>query len=247
MKKTLLVAVAFALLLSSCTTNAQKSQPSLFVLVHGAWGGGWAFKEVDSLLTAKGHIVYRPTLTGQGEKVHLADKSIGLDTHIADIVNVIKYEELDDIILVGHSYGGMVVTGVANQLSDRIKHLVYLDAVVPSNGESAASIMGSLGISTDGFIIPSWVREDQQPPKDVPHPAKTWSDSIVVDDELLKGLSTTYILTVDSGKSAAQDDFYSQSQRAQNRGWSVLQLEADHNAQWSAPVELSEMLDRIAK
>ena len=102
-----------------------------FVIVHGAWGGGWSWKEVDHLLTADGHTVYRPTLTGQGERVHLASPSVGLDTHIADIVNVIKFENLHDIVLVGHSYAGMVITGVAQQVPDRISRLIYLDALLP--------------------------------------------------------------------------------------------------------------------
>ena len=94
--------------------------PPTFVIVHGAWGGSWAFKEVDQLLSVTGNTVYRPSLTGQGERVHLADESVGLETHIMDVVNTLIFEELDNIILVGQ-YGGMVVTGVADRLPDRIK------------------------------------------------------------------------------------------------------------------------------
>ena len=113
--------------------NAQTPKP-VYVIVHGAWGGGWAFKKVDSLMREKGCIVYRPTLTGQGEKVHLATTAVGLSTHINDVVNTILFEDLHDIILIGHSYGGMVVTGVADSLPGRIKKLIYLDAMVPENG-----------------------------------------------------------------------------------------------------------------
>jgi len=131
-----------------------------YVIVHGAWGGGWAFKEVDRLLTADGHKVYRPTLTGQGEKVHLAGTNIDLNTHITDIVNVILWEDLHDVVLVGHSYGGMVVTGVADRVPERIKHLIYLDAFVPEDGENANMIRGRSGIdrpTTNGFVIPTWL------------------------------------------------------------------------------------------
>src|SRR6476659_2841608 len=116
-----------------------KQQPT-YVIVHGAWGGGWAFKEVDRLLSADGNKVYRPTLTGQGERVHLANSNVDLSLHIQDIVNVILWENLHDVVLVGHSYGGMVVTGVADRVPDRIGHLVYLDALVPENGQSADMI-----------------------------------------------------------------------------------------------------------
>ena len=108
--------------------------PKTFVIVHGAWGGGWAFREVDRLLRAEGHTVYRPTLTGQGERNHLANEAIDLDLHIQDVVNVILWEDLKDVVLVGHSYGGMVVTGVADRIPERIGCLVYLDALLPENG-----------------------------------------------------------------------------------------------------------------
>ena len=96
-----------------------------YVIVHGAWGGGWDWKHVDQLLTADGHKVYRPTLTGQGERSHLASTNIDLDTHIQDIVNVIVWEDLHNVVLIGHSYGGMVITGVADRAPDRIRRLVY--------------------------------------------------------------------------------------------------------------------------
>ena len=101
------------------------------VLVHGAWGGGWDWKHVDALLTADGYQVYRPTLTGQGEHSNLASTNMDLDTHIQDIVNVILWEDLHDVVLVGHSYGGMVITGVADRVPGRIRRLVYVDALLP--------------------------------------------------------------------------------------------------------------------
>src|SRR5690242_3357406 len=129
-------------LLSGLVADAQNPKP-VFVIVHGAWGGSWAFKKVDSLLTEKGCIVYRPSLTGQGERVHLANTEVGLQTHINDVVNMILYEDLHNIVLVGHSYGGMVITGVADSVADRIKTIIYLDAFVPESGESAATMGNS--------------------------------------------------------------------------------------------------------
>lgn len=106
-----------------------------FLLVHGAFGGGWCYKRVARLLRSEGHDVYTPTNTGVGERVHLFDPAINLDTHVEDIMNVIKWEELDDFVLVGHSYGGMIITVVADIVPEKIRTLVYLDAFVPEDGK----------------------------------------------------------------------------------------------------------------
>jgi pimeloyl-ACP methyl ester carboxylesterase len=111
-----------------------------FVLVHGAWIGGWCWRPNAQALRKAGHEVFTPTLTGLGERSHLMNPSINLDTHIADIVNVIKHEELSDVVLVGHSYGGMVVTGVADALAEKIRSLVYLDAFVPESGQALVDL-----------------------------------------------------------------------------------------------------------
>ncbi len=107
-----------------------------FVLVHGAWHGGWCWRRVSDLLTRKGHRVFAPTMSGVGERSHQLDGSINLTTHIEDILGVVKWEGLSDIVLCGHSYGGMVITGVADRIPDKIRSLVYLDAFVPENGQS---------------------------------------------------------------------------------------------------------------
>ncbi|AWF81990.1 alpha/beta hydrolase [Microbulbifer sp. A4B17] len=112
-----------------------------FVLVHGAWQGGWCWKRVAAVLRRAGHEVFTPTLTGLGERAHLFDEKIDLDTHIQDVLGVIYCEELSDIILCGHSYGGVVITGVADKVPDQIHSLVYLDALVPANGQSALDLL----------------------------------------------------------------------------------------------------------
>jgi len=113
-----------------------------FVLVHGGWDGAWAWRPVAQELQRRGHEVYTPTLTGSGERVHLASREVGLHTHILDVVNVLRFEQLTDVVLVGFSYGGMVVTGVAEQLPDQISHLICLDGFVPANGQSIADLVG---------------------------------------------------------------------------------------------------------
>ena len=108
------------------------------MLVHGGGHGGWAYQRVARLLRAEGHEVYTPTLTGLGERAHLLTADVSLHTHIQDIVNVLEYENLHNVILAGHSYGGAVVTGVADRAGERIGHLVFLDASILANGESIA-------------------------------------------------------------------------------------------------------------
>ncbi len=229
------------------TLSAQKQTKPVYVIVHGAWGGGWAFKGIDTRLTAKNNIVYRPTLTGQGERVHLATKAVGLDTHINDIVNTILFEELYNVILIGHSYGGMVVTGVADKIPERISKLIYVDAFVPEHNESVVTISKNLRTieSENGFLIPPWVPEGKLPPKDVPHALKTLTDTIVLNNPKRLDLETSYILTVEKGKNASQDDFSYQAERAKQKGWPVLLLESDHNPQWSAPEAFVDMLFEI--
>ena len=114
-----------------------------YVLVHGGWDGGWAWRDVARELQAAGHEAFTPTLTGSGERVHLASPEVDLDTHVLDVANVLIYEDLHDVILVGSSSGGMVTTGVAERVPERISHLIYLDGMVPQDGESIADLFGA--------------------------------------------------------------------------------------------------------
>ena len=107
-----------------------------FVLVHGAWHGGWCWQRVAPKLRAEGHDVFTPSLTGLGDRAHLLNATINLSTHIADITGIIESYDLEEVVLCGHSYGGLVITGVADQMPDRIQALVYLDALVPDDGQS---------------------------------------------------------------------------------------------------------------
>jgi pimeloyl-ACP methyl ester carboxylesterase len=219
------------------------------VLVHGAWGGGWAFREVDRELTNDGWKVYRPTLTGQGEKVHLASPQVGLSTHIDDVVNEILYEDLHDVVLVGHSYGGMVVTGVADRIPDRIKQVIYLDACLPNDGESLQDVLPKRPgpAAQNGFIYPSWLKPDAPIPHDVPQSEKTFSEKIhLANGPAGSRVKASYVLTVDKGKTPESDSFYTCYQRAQQRGWPVRIMEGDHNVQWSEPRVLVKVLEAEA-
>ena len=115
-----------------------------YVLVHGGGHGGWCYQRVSRILREAGHEVHAPSLTGLGERAHLLRPGIDLDLQITDVVNLVHYEDLRDVILVGHSYGGMVVTGVADRASDRIGRLVYLDAANPKDGQSLVDVAGEV-------------------------------------------------------------------------------------------------------
>ena len=247
--KTLVNAITICLLFTSILSGfAQKKGKSTFVIVHGAFGGAWAFKKVDSLLTANGHKVYRPTLTGLGERAHLSSADITLSTHILDVVNVILYEDLHDVTLIGHSYGGMVITGVSDTLAGRIKKLIYLDAMVPEDGESAVTSRHTPGYKPayqeiNGMIVPSWLKAGAKIPHDHPQPAKTFKDTLHLHNKLATKIPAAYIHTVERDQKAEEDNFSFYAERARKRKWKVVEMEADHNPQWSKPNELVRLFE----
>ncbi|HVS51533.1 MAG TPA: alpha/beta fold hydrolase [Opitutaceae bacterium] len=245
---------AFAAESAPVTPIAAAAPHQTFVIVHGAWGGGWAFREVDRLLTADGHKVFRPTLTGQGEKVHLATRDVGLTTHVNDIVNVILFEDLHDVVLVGHSYGGMVITGVMDRVPDRIRQVIFLDAAVPNDGESMNSLRGRTPTPeqvASGFIAPGAAAAAKPIPHDVPQPLKTWTEPVSFKNPDAKKIPGTVVVFVENSVANAQllEDLKTHPSfvRARARGWATLTFDSDHNAQWSHPKELAALLERIAE
>lgn len=263
MKKKL-ISLLFTLLICSCFSGLVSAQifPELiddredyliddskptFVIVHGAWGGSWAFREVEMRLRQKGYDVYRPSLTGLGERHHLAHNDVNLSTHLDDVINAILFEELEDIILVGHSYGGMVISGVAHRIPERIKSMIYIDAFVPDDGESVESIQGEnferfMALEENGLLIPGWVPAGQPFPHDVPHPLKAFTEPVTLGNEDAYRIPATYIHAVEPGTDPEKDNFYRHAERARQHGWPVLIIDSDHNPQWSAPENLVEML-----
>ena len=250
----LLLMIVCVWIFAGCETNhsswqrgpSSRRHTNTYVIVHGAWGGGWDWKNVADLLAADGNTVYRPTLTGQGEHVNVDSTNIDLDKHIRDIIDVILWENLHNVVLVGHSYGGMVITGVADRIPDRIRHLVYIDALLPENGEAEKDIRPTSmhHVVVDGFDVPTWVPKDALPPHDVPQSALTFSQPITLTNQAVAGkLPTTYILTVEKGARPEQDDFYRFYERAKARGWATVIMEGDHNVQRSHPRELVRLLE----
>lgn len=223
-----------------------------YVLVHGAWGGAHGFKLVRPLLARQGHEVFTPSLTGIGERSHLASPQVDLTTHIQDVVNVIWYEDLTDIVLLGFSYGGMVVTGAVSHLASRVRHLVYLDAFVPDDGQSLRDLTGQpasrvLGLG-EQWLVPGPVRDYDDPPvaahaaaRRTPHPVGCFTEPARVPRPLEDyPFTRTYIkATVESEPKA----FWAAAQRAQSSpAWNYREIATDHLVPLNRPGELAEML-----
>jgi pimeloyl-ACP methyl ester carboxylesterase len=200
---------------------------SIFVIVHGGFMGGWAWTPVAKLLRAAGHEVFTPTLSGLGERAHLANPETGLDTHIQDIVGVLECEDLSQVILVGHSYGSMVITGVAEKVPERLAYLVYLDTAVPKDGQSWLDILGremaalcnEITKKGDGWrinMVPS-------PPKWQPQPLKTCTDPLEVRNPTAARIPRGFIhCTAKSKESAVALAFPAidrAAESAQQAGW----------------------------
>jgi pimeloyl-ACP methyl ester carboxylesterase len=244
--------VALSLWVAPATLPAQSQT---YVLVHGAWGGSWPFGPLDSALTSQGHRVYRTSLTGLGDRVHLARPDVDLSTHVSDIVNLILFENLRDVILYGHSYGGMVISGVAERIPDRIKALLYVDAFVPNDGESLVTAARgtrvapfaerSVSEAKDGYIVPSWVRPEQPLPKDVPQPVRTFTEALSLKNPAATKIPGFYILTVEAGRADGDDDFAAFADRARSRGWRVFTMRAGHLPERTALKELVNLLGQI--
>jgi pimeloyl-ACP methyl ester carboxylesterase len=226
-----------------------------FVLVHGAWHGGWCWRRVADRLTAKGHKVFAPTMTGLGERSHLLDGKIGLATHITDIVNVIKWEGLTDIVLVGHSYGGFIITGVAEQMPSVISSLVFLDAFVPDNGQSIADsasqptrdAIAAAVQKGEPTIKPVSAAVFRVNEKDrawvdamcTPHPIASFTDKIVVTGARDRIPKKTYIRA--KGYPSVPFDGY-QAQVTKVASWRMHELPCGHDAMVDLPAELTELL-----
>jgi pimeloyl-ACP methyl ester carboxylesterase len=224
------------------------------VFVHGAWGGGWQYTRVQPLLERAGHTVFRPTLTGLGERVHLAGPGVGLSTHIEDIVKVLEFEELHEVVLVGHSYGGMVIAGVAERVPERIGKLVYFDAILPHDGESVAGLFGdaldSMAVAGGGGaepwqLVPRWVEEGEPPPVDVPQPILTFTEAIELGNPDAAELPAVFLLTREAGKETDDFDFF--AERARDRGWEVVEMEGGHNPHWFQPEAFVEVLLEVLR
>ncbi len=245
------IIILIAMALPFASALAEYHDKPVIMIVHGAWGGGWAFRDTEKALRKLGFDVRRPTLTGLGERAHLIGENVGLTTHIQDVINVLRYEDLHDVVLVGHSYSGMVVTGVADREAHRIRRLVYLDAYVPENGESWRDLARARAHQLDAMIdgdglVPPWVANDHPFPRDVSHPLLAYRESLTLKHPVGAGIPASYILTVEDERHPDKDEFAEFARRALGKGWPVHQLKSDHNPQWSAVEPLARLIADIA-
>jgi len=233
-----------------------------FVLVHGGFHGGWCWKRVTPLLRAAGHQVYTPTLTGLGERSHLAAPEINLSTHIQDILNVLLYEDLTEIVLVGHSYSGMVITGVADRAPERVTRLVYLDAFVPEDGQALGDLIrppaneaaSSEVVLRDGWRVPYPYRErpfgitaenDVQwvLAKITPQPIKTFTEPIRFINGGAPTIPRTYIYLRPPGEPLSDTEFVWFAERARTgSGWKYHELVSGHDAMIIIPEAVAALL-----
>jgi pimeloyl-ACP methyl ester carboxylesterase len=232
-----------------------------FVLVHGAWHGGWCWTPLAHELAAKGHRVTAPTLTGLGERAHLLAQNVDLDTHIMDVVNHIDAEELSNIVLVGHSYGGFVIRGVSEKRAEAVSHIVYLDAFVPNDGEAVINYTPKERAQTIRETIVKDAAGTAPPPnaaafgiKDprladwvnrrmTPHPLRTYLQPLAITARADSIRSRNYIACL----SPKLDVFDSTRDRIRkDSNWRYLELQHGHDVMVTAPRLLAETLLSLA-
>ena len=240
---------ATAVGLTSPSRAEAKSGRATFVLVHGAWHGGWCWRRVVDRLAARQHFVVAPTLSGVGERSHLAGDAINLTTQINDVVNEIKWKDLDRIVLVGHSYGGCVVTGVAEQLRERIASIVYLDAFIPLDGQSAADLSGVPASSWPPHLVPPFpasalaVNERDRAwvdGKTTPHPTGCFTEPLKVSGAYQAIARKTYIRTP-LFKNAAFDNAMARCK--QDPSWTTIVMNCGHDVMVDEPAQLTAILE----
>ena len=233
-----------------------------FILVHGAWGGGWHWKWVAPYLRVAGHTVYTPSLTGMGDRAHLISPAVDLDTHILDVANLLQYEDLQDVVLVGWSYGGMPVTGAADRVPERIAHIVFLDSDIPRDGDTSVppgQIAAREAMAWEqgyGWFVPPrpdiwdgylgrWLPEDMRQwifARLTPHPLRTWTQPIRLMNPKLATIPCTYIrCTVDVDETT--EDTIRQNERIRaETSWRYRELETNHFAPFTEPRATADLL-----
>ena len=249
-------------------TPATAGGRATFVLVHGAYAGGWAWRKVSPLLREAGHDVYATTATGMGDRVHLADPAIDLDVYVTDVVNVLEYENLRDVTLVGHSYGGFIITGVAERVPERLARLVYLDAIVPEDGQSNYDFWGyddeGMGFEYREGVTAGWpgfeavhpgveefIRAMVDDPADadwylskmVPQPLAASSQPIQLGDPAAAALPRAFIFCTEEKGTAEEDPLVRIAERVRSDpAWSFREVADNHLAPVNAPQLTAEAL-----
>jgi pimeloyl-ACP methyl ester carboxylesterase len=257
-RRSLLATAALAAAGTAAPAVVRAAAPKTFVLVHGAWHGGWCWSKVAAILRGRGHAVITPTQTGLGERAHLLSKSITLDTFVEDIVNVIKFEELKDIVLVGHSFGGNAISGTADRMPERIKQLVYLDAAMLENGQSVFSMLppdvvaartkaaqdtsGGLSIPAPpaaAFGLSDPAQQAWLTARLTPHPFGTFTSPLNLKNKVGNGLPAVYISCTDPVYGPLE----ASRQWVKKNGMKMIEIKTGHDAMVTLPEQLTDMLD----
>lgn len=228
-----------------------------FLVAHGAWSAGWAWKKMPPRMAAVGHRMITPTYTGLGEREHLANPAIDLETHVQDILGVIKFEQLEDFVLIGHSYGGMVATAVADRVPERICRVIYLDAFVPQDGQAMIDLLSgenatrvrAAAASGDGWRLPSNPIPADTAPEDaqwlqslrLPQPLKT----LLTPVRLRNGDTRIPRSYVYYTRCSPGDPFRRFADRARREHWDYHELDSSHSAHITAPDALTRLLSAI--
>jgi pimeloyl-ACP methyl ester carboxylesterase len=240
-------AVALAGSAAACGERTTIS-PTTFVLVHGAWHGGWCWQRVVDLLVRQGHTVHAPTLTGLCERSHLLSPDIDLSTHVADVVNEVLWKDLDRVVLCGHSYGGMVISGAAEQLAERIASIVYLDAFVPEDGQSLYDILGAEQPALDAYLVApitaeqfnvneadrAWVNS-----KMTQQPVACFTERLTLSGAAQRVAKKTYIRATVGASPQFQAAF---ERLSADRSWTTHAVDCGHDVMLDKPAELAELL-----
>ena len=237
-----------------------KNNKPHFLLIHGAWHGGWVWNEISEILNYQGYSVSTPTLTGLGEKKHLLSSKITIDTFIEDVVNHIIFENLNNIILVGHSFAGSVISGVADKLKDRIQKLIYFDAVILKDGQKPFDIApkelvkqrielakrfgNGISIpapSADAFGVFDLKKSLLLEEKLTPHPLSTYQSKLTIKNEIGNGIPLFYILCNDPVYKSLE----SSREVVRKLKWPIFELNAGHDAMLTHPKETLNLLMKI--
>lgn len=233
-----------------------------FVLVHGSWHGGWCWREVADILRAAGHAVFTPTQTGLADRKHLMSDAITLDTFVADVTGLIHYEDLHEVVLVGHSFGGNTISGVADRMPERLHHLVYLDSMILENGQSSFDILPPEvvavrtrasqdfdgGLSTpppkiESFGILDEALGERVAARLTPHPMSVNRAPLNLRHPIGNGVAKTYLVCTDPIYTPlARSREYVRTQ-----GWPMIELATGHDAMITAPEITANVLIRLAQ
>ena len=230
-----------------------------FVLVHGAFEGAWIWRDFADMLRSVGHEVYTPTLTGLGERSHLGGPDVTLKTHIEDVINVLEFEDLREITLVGHSYAGMVIAGAADTLPGRLKHLVFVDAFVPRDGEAVFDLISQQPLVAHGWQIVGWNGAVTLKPPNAsdwiwerrrPQPVGTYSEPISLRLQLEeRDFSRSFIKALSQPRPPApvKNPLWEAYDRVRdNPSWRTYEMPCGHGVQLEMPNRLKEILEEIA-